>query len=422
MMSFHPESIAAQLGRLGRQLLNVSKHEGASGVALRLRSALAARLVAESEVLPVARADVLAADLSCRFDPPIPDLEPGRAPIVNWVTTPPAPRSGGHTTLFRIIRHLASRGYQNRLYFYDVYRSDLRYYEAIVRRHYDFDGHVATVDHGMADAHAVVATAWPTAYPVFNSRCRGLRFYFVQDFEPYFHPCGAASHLAENTYRMGFHGITAGRWLAGKLQTEFGMEADFFDFGSDASRYRLLSDAKRAGVAFYARPGAARRAFELGMIAMELFAARRPDIELHFYGAQIGKRSFPFIDHGSIAPEQLNLVYNRCYAGLSLSMTNASLVPHEMLAAGCIPIVNDADHARLVLDNPFIRYAPPYPAALATALEDVVTASDFDALSRAASASVRATTWEEAGDKVDSIIRKTITARARTKSVDTIPG
>ena len=236
----------------------------------------------------------------------------------------------------------------------------LRHYEAIVRRHYDFDGLVAKVDDGMADAHAVVATAWPTAYPVFNSRCSGLRFYFVQDFEPYFHPRQApASYLAENTYRMGFHGVTAGRWLASKLRSEFGMETDFFEFGSDASRYRLSTDARRSGVAFYVRPGAARRAFELGMIAMELFAARRPDIELHFYGASIGKQSFPFVDHGSIAPEQLNVVYNRCYAGLSLSMTNASLVPHEMLAAGCIPIVNEADHNRLVLNNPFIRYAQP---------------------------------------------------------------
>ena len=93
--------------------------------------------------------------------------------IVNWVTTPPTPGSGGHTTLFRIVRYLEAHGYQNRVYFYDVYRGDHRYYESIVRRYYDFHGSVSNVDEGMADAHIVVATAWPTAYAVFNSRCAG---------------------------------------------------------------------------------------------------------------------------------------------------------------------------------------------------------------------------------------------------------
>jgi hypothetical protein len=35
--------------------------------------------------------------------------------------------------------------------------------------------------------------------------------------------------------------------------------------------------------------------------------------------------------------------------GLVLSATNMSLVPYEMLAACCIPVVNDAEHNRCVL-------------------------------------------------------------------------
>jgi hypothetical protein len=214
--------------------------------------------------------------------------------------------------------------------------------------------------------------------------------------------------MAENTYRMGFHAITAGRWLAQKLSTEFGMSADSFEFGCDTTCYHRLPNSKRRGVVFYARPEAARRGFELGLMAIEKFAARRPDIEINFYGKKMGKLPFRYIDHGLVSPDELNSIYNQCYAGLSLSLTNVSLVPHEMLAAGCIPVVNDAVHNRIVLENPFVRYAPPYPHALAAELEELVATPDFDTLSRAAAASVRSATWDDAGATVDAILRRVL--------------
>ena len=237
--------------------------------------------------------------------------------------------------------------------------------------------------------------------PVFNSRCSGKRFYLVQDFEPYFYPVGSISLLAENTYRMGFHGITIGECFVDKLRSEFGMVVDSFEYGSDSTRYRRLTDAKRSGVVFYARPHAPRRGFELGMMSLEVFAARRPDVDIHIYGHKMGKLPFAFHDHGHVTPEQLNDIYNQCYAGLSLSFTNVSLVALEMLAAGCIPIVNESVHIRTDVDNSFIRYALPHPHALASALEDVIEIADFDSLSRVAAASVRPGSWQDAGAKVD---------------------
>ena len=72
---------------------------------------------------------------------------------------------------------------------------------------------------------------------------------------------------------------------------------------------------------------------------------------IHLYGEPAGRLPFAATEHGLLPPEQLNTLYNRCIAGLVLSATNVSLVPHEMLAAGCIPVVNDAEHNRIVLDN-----------------------------------------------------------------------
>jgi len=397
----------AQLARRARQLRSAWQHEGMGGLSRLARAAVAGALAPDAPVLPVRSADVLAADLSQPFEPAIPVLRAGEPLRVNWVTTPPSPGSGGHSTLFRVIRYLQAHGCDNRIYFYDVYGGDHRYHADVVRDVYGFAGPVLPLDGAMADAHAVVATAWPTAYPVFNARCSGKRYYFVQDHEPSFHPVGALSVLAEDTYRMGFHAITAGAWLSGMLRADFGMRADPFEFGCDLSSYTLAPDrGPRRGVAFYARPGAPRRAFELGLMALEVFARRNPEVELHLYGDAMGALPFRFVDHGHVTPAQLNDIYNDCFAGLSLSLTNVSLVPHEMLAAGCIPVVNDAGHNRIVLDNPFVHYAALTPHALAAALEAVRATEDFPALSRAAAASVRSASWDDAGAAVERIFRR----------------
>ena len=401
------ERTLIQAGRRSRQFRDIWRGEGARGLSNHLRTAVAQSLAPKGTRLPVAKADVLAADLSQPFAATVPTISPGEKITLNWVMVPPAPGSGGHTTIFRILRYLEAHGYENRVYFYNVHRGDPFYYETILRDYYQFRGPLADVKEGMKDAHAVVATSWESAYPVFNSRCSGKRFYFVQDFEPYFHPLGAISLLAENTYRMGFHGITIGRCFAEKLRTEFGMPVDSFDYGTDLSRYQVLG-RERSGIVFYARRDAARRGFEIGLMTLEVFAARRPKVKIHVYGDKLGELPFAFIDHGRVSPEELNDIYNQCYGGLSLSFTNVSLVALEMLAAGCIPVVNDSPLIKTDMNNSFVRYAPAYPQALAAALENLVDSPDFDSLSRAAAASVRSSTWDDAGAAVDSIFRKTL--------------
>jgi glycosyltransferase involved in cell wall biosynthesis len=400
--------VQVQLGRRFRQIRDLLQAEGPRGIADRARRVAAEWVAPDEAILPVRRADVIAADLSRPFKPIVPEIGPGQPLVANWVTTPPGPGSGGHTTLFRIIRYLENNGYQNRVYFYDVYHGDHSYYESFVRNYYGFGGEVANVDDGMEDANIVVATGWPTAYAIFNSRCAGKRFYLVQDFEPYFHPVGTLSLLAENTYRMGFHGINIGECYAAKIAGEFGMAVDTFKYGCDISRYHLLPETRRSGVVFYARRESARRGVELGLMALEVFAARRPDIPIHIYGDKIGKLPFSFVDHGRVTPDELNGIYNKCNAGLSISFTNVSLVALEMMAAGCIPVVNDTAQVRIDLDNPFVHYTPAYPGALASELEAIVDVSEFESVSRAAAESVHTRTWEEACATVDTILRRAL--------------
>lgn len=356
--------------------------------------------------------DILGTDLAAPTDWGTAAVPADRKLVINWVTSPPQEGSGGHTTAARLTRYLQAQGHECRIYFYDVYGGDFDYYRSIVHRSFaDPSTEVGSVFDGMKDADAIFATSWETAYPVYNSKAAGARFYLVQDFEPWFYPRGAASVFAENTYRMGFHAITAGRWLAQTLAEKYGMETDSFDFGCDTDVYRL-TNSPRNGIVFYARPQAPRRAFELGVLALELFAERHPDVEIHFYGNRIGPLRFPFTDHGLVTPRELNEIYNRCHAGLSLSITNVSLVPHEMLAAGCIPVVNDAEHNRVVLDNPHVRYASPDPHALAALLGEIVTDPRADRAARDAAASAVGHSWDDAGRAVEAALRDKLSPSA----------
>lgn len=389
---------------------------GREWLTFRIRHFLADRIRPASPLPQVLTADVLGANL----DAPVAaaPLPVSSGPLaVNWVMLPPAPGSGGHTTIFRVLRHLEANGFVNRVYFYDPYRADHGYYASVVRDHFGFNGPVEPIEPGMTDAHAIVATGWPTAYPVFSACSRGQKFYFVQDFEPDFYPASSDSVLAENTYRMGLHAITAGRWLSDRLQRDYGMAAEHFDFGCDTDRYQLhRPGSQRNGIAFYARPGATRRAFEIGVMALELLAERRPDLDFHFYGSRIGTLPFRYVDHGLVTPDQLNGIYNQCFAGLTLSLTNVSLVPHEMLAAGCIPVVNDALHNRMVLDNPCVRYAPLSPHALAAALEELHDMPDRDTLATQAAGSVHARSWDDSGRQVADIIRRALAASSAPRA------
>ena len=237
--------------------------------------------------------------------------------------------------------------------------------------------------------------------------CAGKRFYLVQDFEPWFHPPGSLAALAEATYRMGFHTITAGRWLADVLYDGFGVAADAFDFGTD-DVYRLADDTPRprSGVVFHARHDTPRRAYELGILALEVFARQHPDVPIVLYGGDVPHVSFPHRGVGVVTPTELADWYRRSRAGLSLSFTNASLVPHEMLAAGCIPVVNDAAHNRRVLDNDHIRYAASDPHSLARALAEVVHDTEGDRRAVEASRSVITRQWADAGEVARHVLER----------------
>lgn len=358
--------------------------------------------------------DILSADWTQPHKPANPKKSTPKQPFtVNWVMSPPGKGSGGHQNIFRFIKYLEDAGHTCNVYLYSTsHFPTVAEIKQILRESYPKTNASIKWLHKqpLAPADAIFATGWETAYPVFNHGGTAKKFYFVQDFEPLFYPTGTDVILAENTYHFGFYGITAGGWLSKKLHDDYGMQTDHFDFGADTSLYVHDNQNKRKEIFFYARPVTARRGFELGVMALEVFAKIHPDYTINMAGWDISDYRLPFKANnlGTVNVEDLSSIYNRCSAALVLSLTNMSLLPLELLACGTIPVVNDAPNNRLVSNNPYIAYSAPTPAALARKLSEVVTKPNLEAYALKASRSVQGTSWDKAGKKFISIVEREI--------------
>jgi glycosyltransferase involved in cell wall biosynthesis len=105
--------------------------------------------------------------------------------------------------------------------------------------------------------------------------------------------------------------------------------------------------------------------------------AKHPDVEVVLFGSDEMPYALPF-DYtlaGVLKLNDLPDLYRSATVGLSISLTNYSLVPQEMLACG-LPVV-EVNHPSLraayPTSSPAIRLAHPTPERLAAALSEVIT-------------------------------------------------
>ncbi|MFV0533988.1 MAG: glycosyltransferase family 1 protein [Cumulibacter sp.] len=342
----------------------------------------------------------------------------GRPLRTAWIMSPPGRGSGGHQNLFRFISYLESAGHSASIHLYSAGGvaglDDLRRMVAETSSYADVRAPIWPYDpnQGVGEGvDAIFATGWETAYPSYLDSSTARRFYFVQDYEPSFYAISSESVLAESTYRFGFHGITAGNWLASKLSNDYEMECDAFEFASDSRHYSVVNSGRRPEIFFYARPVTPRRAFELGILALQQVNKLRPDIKINLAGWDVSHYDLPFecVNHGELEISKLNAIYNRCSAALVLSLTNMSLLPLELLSAGVVPVVNEGPNNSMVTDNPFIRYVSTSPAAIARSIIDVIEANSSGVLNPAeVSASVTTTSWDESGRQFVSAFERSM--------------
>lgn len=286
--------------------------------------------------------------------------------------------SGGHLNIFRFINNLADLGYEQRLVIVPPHNwSDPeRAKNAIAEWYMPLKADVALGVDGFRPAHATIATGWQTAYHVAKYAATRDRFYFVQDFEPAFYAMSSEYAFAENTYRLGLKGITAGTWLSEKLSRDYGMKTGAFSFSCDLDVYQPgeRREEDHFNILFYSRHVTKRRMFELGTCALDLVCRDHPEVTVIFAGGDVGKFHIPFnhLNGGEMKLSELPPLYQQCDLSLVLSGTNLSLLPLELAASHCPLVMNDSPCASWLLPDDACYYAPLDPEGLAEVIKTAI--------------------------------------------------
>ncbi|MGH2906460.1 MAG: glycosyltransferase family 4 protein, partial [Solirubrobacterales bacterium] len=270
---------------------------------------------------------------------------------VAWIVPPFGIGGGGHTTIFRMVQALERAGHRCSIWVHDPGGIEGKGEGALINRVNDnympIEADVHRDFRHWTGADIAVATGWDTVYKVLRlENCRS-RAYFVQDHEPEFAATSSQSVLATRSYAYGLPCICASPWLAQLVQQRYGAAATPFLLGVDTDEYAPLADVHRREdtVVFYARHFTERRAVELGLLALEEVYRRRPGTRIVLYGAGKPLRTpFPHEHLGVVSHERLRRLYSEATVGLSLSLTNYSLIPQEMMACG-LPVVELAGRA-----------------------------------------------------------------------------
>lgn len=340
----------------------------------------------------------------------------GDALVLNWVIPDPMQGSGGHINIFRFASMLEERGFHSRFYCLDSrFSSDVEARTFILDNFSVFDARMEAYrsTNAMTFAHGTIATQWTTAYVVRAFDNTLAKFYFVQDYEPYFYPRGTEYAAAELPYTFGFHAITAGGWLEGIMKQRYGLAADGFGFSYDKDKYvphKREDDVKR--VFFYARPTTPRRNFELGLYVLTELSKRIEGLEVIFAGGNLDAYAIQLPRYRCLDimdPSELSNVYSQCDICLVFSYTNLSLLPLEIMASGSVVACSEGPNNEWLITEDNAILLDNDPDNIVHKLESSLNnREELDRLRDAGLRFARSTSWEAEGDVVAEALKADI--------------
>jgi glycosyltransferase involved in cell wall biosynthesis len=322
----------------------------------------------------------------------------GRALRVAFVVPSPVEgRDGKEETILNLARLLGAGGHDVSLWVQD--QGGMR-----GPGQFGFDG--------WSGADVAVAAGWQTVHSVLMLGDCKARAYLVHDHEPDFYAESAERRWAEQTYRLGLHCITAGRWLRDLVTQNYGATASWFSPGVDTGVYYERGVPRAHDVVLgYAPPASPRRAVPLLLLALAELKRRRPDVQIELFGdghameRLPGARELGFLDHNALAE-----AYSRATVGVVLSLTNYSAVAEEMLACGLACVEADTSSTRLA----FGRHRPVSLAAVtvggvAGAVEQLLEDPALRAKRRHDGLEfISGRTWESAAEDFEAGLREAL--------------
>lgn len=292
---------------------------------------------------------------------------------IAWIIPSPIKGSGGIRTMIQNANFLVRQGFECDIYVEEDY---VNTNESMKQRIIDFYGECLCDVYVGIDFKKEYDLAFATYsiktpdYLYYMKNNVKRKAYFIQDFEPWFEPMGGLYLDMEHTYKYGLNGVSIGKWLTYKLQHEFNQPMNYFSFCADTNVYKKLDNVeKENAICFIFQPEKPRRCSNIGIRALLLVKALRPDVKIYLYGSDVDIKLDVEMENLHIMPiDKCNELYNKCKVGVCMSSSNPSRIPFEMMAAG-LPVV-DLYRENNLYDIPEdgVLLADTSPEAVATAI------------------------------------------------------
>lgn len=258
--------------------------------------------------------------------------------------------SGGHTSILRLGSYLSHFGHN---IFYVTYdNSKRKRMEKKAKTNLpEYEGTFLEKDELKNFNFDIgIATLWESCYWLLAYQDKfDYKMYFIQDFEPYFYTMGDIYFLALNTYKLGFHMISLGKWNKLIIEEFTSKKADYIDFPVEIDQYQLqnrnVNIDKEVKIALYLKLDSRRAPLLLIQQIKYLYDnLSKAGYKVTVYGFGLNKYiKLPFIINlGKMKTEKLKKLYSDCHFGIVASLTNISLVNYEMILSG-LPVIDFAD-------------------------------------------------------------------------------
>ena len=364
------------------------------------------------------------------YDPaPVENKKPEKCESIAFVITRMVRFHGGQTSVLRLGTELAKQGMK---VYYLIYkpqsgqemdycaRENLAGYLGECMQLEDYRKKVKKKQ--LNEADFVCATSWDTvsfAKKLENS----YKLYFVQDYEPYFYKFGEEFFMCRSTYFQGLHMISLGSWnrdmILKEAGTGKGLKIDVVDFPYEPKEYADQTGFSRdypayrhkrkltiaAYVKFYGKRLPAFIPYMLKNTAKKL-KKRGIELEVLYFGEAKTFKAPGGKNLGQLNRTELLELYKKADFGLVASMSNISLVPYEMHAAG-LPVIEFAD-------GTYTHFLPGDSAILTDIAQTDIAQKLYDAVRNpeklqkmhdSAMSAMKDLSWENTGKQFYGIIQ-----------------
>jgi len=259
-------------------------------------------------------------------------------------------RSGGLRNIARIVNSL-SRSYNLPLL---IYVQNTSISDSEIFKEYEFEG--VLIDKLPKEANQVVTSSWVFCSQIseYIISSKGKWTHIIQDYDELFFPVSTRYFIAAMVKSEPDSFIASGKWMRLKKNTIY------LPFPIDKKIYNVVAESSNRDidVLFFHKPEMPRRCANLCELIAERLLELKPDLKIGFYGSKISKWLVKAnVTHFGAVPSLIELanLYQRSRVGISVNLTNPSLIPFEQASCGCYPLSPYIDNYYPEFELPFIH-------------------------------------------------------------------